>query len=235
MIQIALETTGKTGSLAILDGQHTLWKCRLGIQRRTAAELAIQLEAALAWCGAHASRPDWISVAVGPGSFTGLRIGITTAKTLGYALELPIVPVGSLMAIAAASALSEDVSSVLVGLNAYRHQVFAAEISREELHDHPALAASNHRVEVLQRSEWDRRVLVATETDNQAVTGDRSIFSDQGLEQFAERPEPDAVGVGRIAARLVQGGRPDAVFTDPFSLAARYLKPSAAEEQAALR
>jgi tRNA threonylcarbamoyl adenosine modification protein YeaZ len=242
MLQIAFETTGKQGSLAILQGENTLWKRRLGVQRQTAAELAIELSAAMAWCEQRRHRIDWISVAVGPGSFTGLRIGITTAKTLGYALDLPIVAVGSLTAIAAVTPVTEGITTVLVGLNAFRSQVFATELSIEQLHSRELLAAANHHVELLQRSEWDRRVCRSVERDDQVFTGDRSIFADGPSDRLIAREEPDAVGVGRIAARLVAGERdhPHAtirpsVFTDPFALAARYLRQSAAEEKAASR
>ena len=236
MIQLAIETTGRDGSLAVMDGENLLWKRRSGTQRRTAAELAVDLDAALRWCGENAYELDGISVAVGPGSFTGLRIGVTTAKTLAYALELPVVPVGSLAAIAAVTALPGDVSGVLVGVNAYRRQIFAAEFSRKELHDRRQIDACNHRVEILTREEWDNRAERALECEDLVVSGDRSILADSDAQQMAARDGVDALGVGRIAARLIAAPDPSqSVCADAFSLTARYLKPSAAEEKAALR
>lgn len=234
MLQLALETTGKDGSIAILDDETLLWHRRLGIQRRTAAELAPHLEQALAWCEERSARLDVISVAVGPGSFTGLRIAVTTAKTLGYALQLPIIPVGSLAAIAATVPPDDQTSQILVGLNAYRQQVFAAEFSREELLDPQKILACNHRAEVLSRDDWDRRVAELIGHPAWALAGDPSIYSAQHADQLMVGDEPEAAGVGRVGLRLARRGNTprDEVFTRPIDLAIRYLKPSAAEEKA---
>jgi tRNA threonylcarbamoyladenosine biosynthesis protein TsaB len=63
-----------------------------------------------------------LAVGIGPGGFTGLRIGIATARALAQARDLEVVPVGSLHALAA-GAPEEDVAAVL---DARRGQVFAA-------------------------------------------------------------------------------------------------------------
>ena len=75
-----------------------------------------------------------VSVADGPGSFTGLRIGVTTAKTLCYALELPLVAIDSLAAIAA-TALHDHPAyeRIWAVLNAYRGQVFLGMFDRGTL------------------------------------------------------------------------------------------------------
>lgn len=240
MILIALETTGRNGSLAIVDGETAVWQQHLGGQQRTAAEIAVQLNAALRWSADHNQPIEGIAVAVGPGSFTGLRIAITTAKTLAYALELPIVPVGSLAAIAMMTAISDSVSQVVVGLNAYRGQVFAAEFSSQELLSGDSCSDWNHRAEVWPRAKWDQRVTVAFQSQETAVAGDRSIFDKDDPPHLADRIGPDAIGVGCIAARLIadQDGCGGGMLTrkatvDAFSLVPRYVKLSAAEQKTA--
>lgn len=257
MIQIALETTGKNGSLAILDSQTVLWQHGFGVQRRTAADLAPHLDDCLKWCDDNSHKIQGISVAVGPGSFTGLRIGVTTAKSLAYALQLPIIPVGSLSAIAAVVEIDDETENVLIGLNAYRQQVFAAEFTRRELDGmepntskdvfSEGTSSWNHRVEMIQRDAWDQRVRSRIKDKTWTVSGDQSIFSEQDAPFAAIRPNVDAVGVGRVAARLIAENVADpdradelttdqnGIFEDAFSLAASYLKPSAAEEKAASR
>ncbi|QDV83157.1 tRNA (adenosine(37)-N6)-threonylcarbamoyltransferase complex dimerization subunit type 1 TsaB [Planctomycetes bacterium TBK1r] len=242
MIQLALETTGTNGSLAVLDGKSVLWDCRFGVLRRTAADIACQLDTSLRWCEDRGLSLDAISVAVGPGSFTGLRIAITTAKTLAYALALPVIPVGSLAAIAAVNLPDRQLgessaANVLVGLNAYRRQVFAAEFSREELCRDNLIHHCHDRAEVVSRQDWDLRVADKLDRSDWAIAGDRSIVSDQVAETLHPVEPCDAVGVGWVAAGLVAGStsQPPACYADPFSLAARYLKLSAAEEKAASR
>ncbi|MCS7468302.1 tRNA (adenosine(37)-N6)-threonylcarbamoyltransferase complex dimerization subunit type 1 TsaB [Stieleria sp. ICT_E10.1] len=237
MIQLALETTGTNGSLAVLDGKTVLWDCRFGVLRRTAADIACQLDTSLRRCEDRGLALDAISVAVGPGSFTGLRIAITTAKTLAYALGLPVIPVGSLAAIAAVNLREGSAANVLVGLNAYRRQVFAAEFSRDELCRDNLIHRCNDRAEVVSRQHWDERVADKCGRSDWAIAGDRSIVSDQVAESLHHAEHCDAVGVGWVATGLVAGStsQPPACYADPFSLTARYLKLSAAEEKAALR
>ncbi|MCA9139700.1 MAG: tRNA (adenosine(37)-N6)-threonylcarbamoyltransferase complex dimerization subunit type 1 TsaB [Planctomycetales bacterium] len=242
MIQFALETTGKQGSLAVLSGENVLFERRLGVRLRTAAELAVELNSALQWCEAESYPIDVIAVAVGPGSFTGLRIAVTTAKTLAYALGLPVVAVGSLSAIAAVTVTDDTVANVLVGLNAYRRQVFTAEFSVGELRHSDGINGCNHRATIVSRSEWDGRAAWAKKQTDWTVAADSTIFVPQQRGHLAAPGESIAVGVGRVAARLIAAAKwspgdsaSNPAFTDPFALATRYLRPSAAEEQAASR
>ena len=101
IFHLAIETTGKGGSLAVFCGEQVLEWTNLGDDRRTAASLAPQLSLTLEHCHRLGRPLSLISVADGPGSFTGLRIGVTTAKTLSYAIGLPLVAVDSLATIAA--------------------------------------------------------------------------------------------------------------------------------------
>jgi tRNA threonylcarbamoyladenosine biosynthesis protein TsaB len=88
---------------------------------------------------AHASRllalieeiVDWdaverIAVGVGPGGFTGLRLGIATARALAQARDLPLVGVSSLAALAAAVRGSDPLTPVVAAIDARRGEVFAA-------------------------------------------------------------------------------------------------------------
>ena len=66
---------------------------------------------------------EWIAVASGPGGFTGTRLGVVTARTLGQQLDLPIFAISSLAAIAWQS---REVGSIAVSMPAQRGEVFAA-------------------------------------------------------------------------------------------------------------
>jgi tRNA threonylcarbamoyladenosine biosynthesis protein TsaB len=68
---------------------------------------------------------DRIAVGVGPGTFTGLRIGVATARGLGQALGIPLVGVSTLEAVAL-NASDDDSHAVLAVLDARRGEVFAA-------------------------------------------------------------------------------------------------------------
>ena len=122
--------------------------------------MAVELDELMQWCEQNQLHPELISVAVGPGSFTGLRIAITTAKTLAYALGLPVAPVGTLVAIAAAAnhaanSQNDEPRQKLIGLNAYRRQIYTAEFSDGELNSADALLACNLRVSLVGQSDWE--------------------------------------------------------------------------------
>ena len=71
-------------------------------------------------------RIERIAVGVGPGSFTGLRIGIATARALAQAREIPIAPVGSLAVLARGISQSSDGALALPVFDARRGEAFAA-------------------------------------------------------------------------------------------------------------
>lgn len=254
---LALETIGKGGSIAVLCGEQSLWERPVGGDRRSAADLAVQLEDALKFTRQKMIRLEMISVAVGPGSFTGLRIAVTTVKTLAYALDLPIIPVGSLSAIAITGLLSQDASRALVGLNAYRGQVFAAEFDRDEpgfaepasspttvpAPENVGIAAHGSgnvdfdgRAELIDRTDWSAKVNQAA--DRGALVIAEPSISCERVSLTLDKNFLVARGVG-IAAwrrRIAEGHRTDKPpFVSAFELTPRYLKLSAAEEKAAER
>lgn len=141
---LAIETSAAAGSLAVVDETGALLEVQLPATERNAKTLAPALERLLDETGRE--QLDGVAVSIGPGSFTGLRVGIATAKTLGWALNLPIAGVPTLEAIAyqasvpiAEGRVPQDNSQghengtneggeaihLSVASNAYRSQVFA--------------------------------------------------------------------------------------------------------------
>jgi tRNA threonylcarbamoyladenosine biosynthesis protein TsaB len=94
-----------------------------GVRPAHAARLLELAEAALGEAGVGWEAVDRLAVGVGPGSFTGLRIGIATARALAQARGLPVVGVSSLEALARGSGEAE---SVLAAIDARRGEAFAA-------------------------------------------------------------------------------------------------------------
>ena len=151
-------------------------------------------------------RLEAISVGVGPGTFTGLRIGIATARTLASANGLPLRPVSSLAALAAGI----DSSSALAFIDAKRGELFAALYEREEQRWGPLVAAPE---------EVARRAAGAGLRPRAA--GDGSIRFRGVLEAAGIRVDPDesrshvlrALHVCRLA-RAVPDALPESVLPD---------------------
>ncbi len=128
---IALETSGRIGSIAIAENDTLIaQRCFDAPQThsRQVLHVAADLAASAGWV------PDSLSavyVSAGPGSFNGLRVGITAAKTLAFALDIPVVAVPStdVMALNGGGADRETygpIEHLAVVMDAKRRQVFAA-------------------------------------------------------------------------------------------------------------
>jgi len=101
MIVLGLDTCLSSCSVAVLDGARVLASAREVMARGHQERLAPMAQEVMADAGLGFDRLERIAVTVGPGSFTGLRVGIAFAKGLALALGLPSVGVGALEALAA--------------------------------------------------------------------------------------------------------------------------------------
>jgi len=169
-----------------------------GSRGQHASRLLLLVERALAEGGVTWEDVERIAVGVGPGGFTGLRIGIATARALAQARGLPLVPVSSLAALAAGAAPAPAVAAVL---DARRGEVFAGVWAGERELLAPAALAPEALAERLR----------ALELPVQAV-GDGAVRFRAELEGAGVAVPIDGSAVHRIAAaplcRLGAAGEP---------------------------
>ena len=113
MIILGVETSGATGSIALQHGGRCLEERFLPeLGRRHAQSLVPEVVALLARHDLSPMQLDAVAVSVGPGSFTGLRIGVTFAKTLAYAAGADLAAVETFEAIAANTPAAPSVAVV---------------------------------------------------------------------------------------------------------------------------
>ncbi|MEX2224752.1 MAG: tRNA (adenosine(37)-N6)-threonylcarbamoyltransferase complex dimerization subunit type 1 TsaB [Candidatus Rokuibacteriota bacterium] len=98
---LALETATLAGGAALLDEGRLVGESRLDIALTHSERLMAVVDRLLQDCGWDVRSLAALAVSVGPGSFTGLRIGTATAKGLALALEIEVAPVPTLDALAA--------------------------------------------------------------------------------------------------------------------------------------
>src|SRR5690242_6997614 len=120
MLILALETSDLGGSIALFDDGELLKYAALEPPQRSARWLAPAIDGALREAGREPREIGLVAVTTGPGSFTGLRVGVTTAKTLAYAVGCPVVGVNTLEAIAKRAATLQ--SPVWAVIDAQRQQ-----------------------------------------------------------------------------------------------------------------
>jgi tRNA threonylcarbamoyladenosine biosynthesis protein TsaB len=100
MLLLALDTATETGSLALVADDRVLGEYSLESHSAYLTRLMPGVVAILRNTGKDAADLDAVAVSLGPGNFTGLRIGLATAKTLAWSLGCPLVPVPTMEALA---------------------------------------------------------------------------------------------------------------------------------------
>jgi tRNA threonylcarbamoyladenosine biosynthesis protein TsaB len=126
VLVLALDTTTRSGSVAVVRDGSILAEL-VGDGTRTHGErLPADLMAALDAASVTLDAVDLLAVAAGPGSFTGLRVGIAAMQGLAMATGLRIVPVSALDALATAGAQDPGAHVVAAWMDAQRGEVFAS-------------------------------------------------------------------------------------------------------------
>ncbi len=124
-LHLSLEVSTPEGSLALFRGDQLLWDHTWSRGASHSEMLTETLERALAETATSLADLHFVAVTRGPGSFTGLRVGINLAKTLGLSLNLPLVAPTSLEVLAASARKELPVGSkLLAGLNAFKGMIY---------------------------------------------------------------------------------------------------------------
>ncbi len=121
---LALETTEVLGTVAAWEGDRLLAELQLPEGQRSAASLVPGIGRLLAQIGWEPNQVDVVAVSMGPGSFTGLRVGLTVAKTFAYCVQAAVIGVNTLEAIAAG--VPAWMNPVAVAIDAQRGDAAAA-------------------------------------------------------------------------------------------------------------
>ncbi len=121
---LGIDTSTPIGSVALIDGNNLVAEHTLNIVQAHSSRLMPAIDAVLKWGDIKAADLDGCAVGIGPGSFTGIRIGVATIKSLCYALDKPIVGVSTLEAIAYNLRWTNSIICPL--LDARRSEVYGA-------------------------------------------------------------------------------------------------------------
>ncbi|MFI5306734.1 MAG: tRNA (adenosine(37)-N6)-threonylcarbamoyltransferase complex dimerization subunit type 1 TsaB [Polyangiales bacterium] len=125
---LAFDTSTAITAVAVIDGDRVLAEDDSAASERHGELLLPRITAVLASAGLALGQLDLVAVGIGPGSFTGLRIGIATAKGLGLATGVRLCGVCSLQALARGA--GEHAGLVLAAADAGKGEVYAAAYRR---------------------------------------------------------------------------------------------------------
>jgi tRNA threonylcarbamoyladenosine biosynthesis protein TsaB len=213
---LALDTTHEYGSLALAEGGRVVAEALLHSNEGFSRMLFGELRGLLERNGWELADIDCFAAAAGPGSFTGVRVGLAAAKGLSEALGKPVVAVSNLQALAwhGQAALRAAV------MDARREQVYVALYTAKlELVGAEVVAAF---------PEW---IATLPEGDFEFVCQDgawcRALLAGTQFEQAAVREAPQALAgaIARIAAARLEAGQAQ----DPAGADANYVRRSDAE------
>ena len=232
---IAIETSGRVGSVALVgDDQSILARHEFPHGLRHAAQLIPELDRLVHQVGWKIQPPPpptpgvpgegeiIIYVSAGPGSFTGLRIGITLAKTLAFATGMEIVAVPTLRVLARNA--PESAGHLIVVLDAKRQQIFTARFERQETAWIEREPAHLDRLsEMLARAPRPVTLLGEGIPYHQQFIGNDSEVIVADPASWIAR----AQAVAQVGAEMAALGQ----FADPYLLAPIYIRPPEAEEK----
>lgn len=198
--------------------------------RRHAQTLIAEVDALLRRTGLTSPQLEVIAVSIGPGSFTGLRVGVVFAKTLAYAIGCRLAAVDTFRAIAAAS--PPGVSEVFVVSDAQRGDLF---VGHYLIGDSPSGPIRQGEIVIESTVSFGLRLqsLAASRPDIM-ISGPAASTLQSELPQNARAlaPEfqlPRAEFIAELGERQALAGE----LSDPWQLEPFYLRRSAAEEKAA--
>jgi tRNA threonylcarbamoyladenosine biosynthesis protein TsaB len=128
MLILGIETSTSFGSIALYDSEKGRVRGHLAVDIRAAhsEKLVPYIDFLLRESGIDLHEIGLIGVSIGPGSFTGLRVGLSTAKGLAFSVDKPIVPVDSLMACTYPHFRQDTEHKIAAVFDAKRGEVFGA-------------------------------------------------------------------------------------------------------------
>lgn len=217
---LILETSSRSAQVALAEGAEMRAVRTLDEARRHARDLAPAMADLFAEQGWRPREVDAVLVSRGPGSYTGLRIGIMSAKTFAYAGGCTLLAVDTFAAVALQA--PESIERVDALADAQQDKIYVQSFVRETGGWYP-----RSELAIRPFAEW-----LAMREAHAAVTG-------PGLRKWAARVpanvpvvdaslwEPKAASLLRLGLARYTAGERD----DPYALEPLYLRPSSAEEQ----
>ena len=121
---LAFETSAKAASVALMDNGKLLGESYQNTGLTHSQTLMVMAEDMLKSCGFSVDNVEAVAVAAGPGSFTGVRIGVAAAKGLAWGAQLPCYGVSTLEAMARSLGVWDGY--VVPAMDARRNQVYTA-------------------------------------------------------------------------------------------------------------
>jgi tRNA threonylcarbamoyladenosine biosynthesis protein TsaB len=222
MYILGIESSTKTGSVAVVSDDGVIGQYSLNIEVTHSERLMSTVDRVLKDTGLRIADIDGFAVAIGPGSFTGLRIGLATVKGLALATNKPLAAVPTLQALA--WNLPYAAYPICPLLDARKNEVYAAMYRFEGTALVHLMAEA-----VISLSQLAERISGKTvftgEASHRFRDQIKEIFGDRALFAPPSATLPSAATVAEIGLTMIKSGKQ----ADPDSLTPMYIRRPEAE------
>lgn len=181
---LAVETTGKYGSAAVIMEDGRVFCASSETEMNHLRDIITISDEAVRNAGITKNDLTHVAASAGPGSFTGIRIGVTTARTLAQMLDIPCIRVSSLEGLAVRAldrAISAGASYVVPVINARRHQTYAGAWQAVFTSDYEKQSA----IPVLEERQYMIEELLEIVT-GKISDGSKVLFTGDGIDAYEE-------------------------------------------------
>jgi len=222
MLVLGIETATWLGSVALVTESEVIAEYTLNIRRTHSERLMGMIVRILSDAAAAPKDLDGIAVSIGPGSFTGLRIGLSTVKGLCFANGLRMAVVPTLRAMASRMCFSSYPVCPL--LDAKKQEVYGALYDVSEGGERCVLAPCVLSLEKLLKQISGPTIFSG---DGTTIFRDpiREKLGDQALFAPPHLAHPDAAAVARLGRSALEKGE----YAEPFGIEPTYLRRSEVE------
>lgn len=217
---LCIETSGKNCSVALFEGLQLVSIREVYTEQFSHSEnLHVFIEQVLKESNLQPKAIKAIAISAGPGSYTGLRIGVATAKGLCYGWDIPLIALPTLRILAEQVTYEfTDIEYIIPMIDARRMEVFTA------VYSHDFSPILGERAEILTESTFDTY-----------LNKGKTIFLGDGITKFQaickhknayfwENKFPSAKQMGRLALEKYQAQAfEDIAYFEPFYLKEVYL------------
>lgn len=221
---LSIETSSLVSSIAL--GTKTMLKGELTVQASLthSEQLVPHIDTLLEMCDVKKTDLKGIIVSIGPGSFTGLRIGLATAKAMAYGLQIPIVGIVTMKAMAYNAMFADRL--IAVWIDAQKNNVYQAlyRFAGDQLEEIESPNVKDFDLALEELAARDEDVL---------FIGDGAYYDQEDIEEFSPlfKVAPPAMAIPRAQALLQAGIKrlERGEFDDVMSVVPFYLRRSEAE------
>nr|WP_320050655.1 tRNA (adenosine(37)-N6)-threonylcarbamoyltransferase complex dimerization subunit type 1 TsaB [uncultured Desulfuromonas sp.] len=224
---LCLDSSTPCGSVAVCQDDRVLAEITLDVSKKTHSDYLLRYSHFLLQETHNQLKDiDGLVVVSGPGSFTGLRVGLATVQGLALALKLPVYPVSSLEVVAFANGPSE--LPVVAVIDARKKEVYAGCYRWQNGLPRPQGVERVLSPDILVAQISEKTMFVGNGT---AVYS--NCFCSQENDMIQTCPDVNLVPKAGAAGVLVHRKGQEAQSVDPFHLHPVYIRPSDAELHAA--